>query len=160
MTFGASSKIFSAFITDALNDTSHFDLNTDTIKCALFNDTTTPSQTAASASTGYNTGVWVTANELSNGGWTAGGLALTGVTSSFASNVYTFDATTDTANSSTATIAGAFGCLIYDDTLTTGSGSAVNDQGICYLSFGGTNSVTAGTLTVVYNASGIFTLTL
>lgn len=159
MTFGASSKIFSAFITDALNDTSHFDLNSDTIKCALYNDTTTPSQTVASASTGYNTGQWVTANELSNGGWSAGGLALTSVTSTFSSNVYTFDAA-DTANGSAATISGAFGCLIYDDTLTTGGGSAVNDQGICYLSFGGTNSVTSGTLTVVYNVSGIFTLTL
>lgn len=155
MTFGANSKIFSAFITDSLNRTNAFDLNADTFKCALFNDTTTPSQTVAAASSAYNTGVWVTANELSQGGWTATGLALTSVTSTFSSNVYTFDAA-DTANGSAATISGAFGCLIYDDTLTT----PVADQGVCYLSFGGTNSVTAGTLTVVYNASGIFTLTL
>jgi len=155
MTFGASSKIFSAYITDVLNNTTAMDANTDSIKCALFNDTTTPSQTAASASTAYNTGVWVTANELSNGGWSAGGLALASVASGFSSNVYTFDAA-DTANGSAATISGAFGCLIYDDSIAT----PVAKQGMCYLSFGGTNSVTAGTLTVVYNASGIFTLTL
>lgn len=155
MAFGASSKIFSAFITDALNNTAALDLNTDTIKAALYNDTTTPSQTVASASTAYNAGQWTTSNELSNGGWSAGGLALTSVASGFSSNVYTFDAA-DTANGSAATISGAFGCLVYEDTLTT----PVADQGICYNSFGGTNSVTAGTLTIVWNASGIFSLTL
>lgn len=155
MTFGANSKIFSAFITDSLNRTNAFDLNADTPKVALFNDTTTPSQTAASASTAYNTGVWVTANELSNGGWAAGGIALGTITSTFASNVYTFDAA-DTANGSAATLTNVYGCLVYDDTLA----SIVNDQGICYNSFGGANAVTAGTLTIVWNASGIFNITL
>jgi hypothetical protein len=151
----SNSKIFSAFITDALNNTAALDLNTDTIKAALYNTTPTPDQTVASASTAYNTGQWVTANELSNGGWTAGGLALTSVASGFSSNVYTFDAA-DTANGSAATITAAFGTLVYEDTLTT----PVADQGICYNYFGGTNSVTSGTLTIVWNASGIFTLTL
>jgi len=151
----SNSKIFSAFVRDTFNQTATFDLDTHTLKCALYNNTGTPDQTVASASSAYNTGQWVTANELSNGGWTAAGLALTSVTSTFSSNVYTLDAA-DTANGSAATISGAFGCLIYDDTLTT----PVADQGICYLYFGGTNSVTSGTLTVVYNASGIMTLTL
>jgi hypothetical protein len=157
----SNSKIFSAFITDSLNKTSQFDLNSDTIKAALYGTTPTPDQTVATASSAYNTGQWVTGNELSNGGWAAGGIALTSVTSTFASNVYTFDAA-DTANGSAATISGAFGTLVYDDTLSTGSSpaSAVNDQGICYNYFGGTNSVTSGTLTIVWNASGIFTLTL
>jgi hypothetical protein len=31
---------------------------------------------------------------------------------------------------------------------------------VCFNYFGGTNSVTAGTLTIIWNASGIFTLTL
>lgn len=154
----SNSKIFSAFITDALNGTSAFDLNSDSIKAALYNTTTAPDQTVASASTGYNTGQWATANELSNGGWAAGGIALTSVASGFASNVYTFDAA-DTANGSAATITAAFGALVYDDTLTGGT-AAVADQGICFNYFGGTNSVTAGTLTVVWSGSGIFTLTL
>ena len=155
MAFGNNSKIFLAGITDALNGTAAFDYNSDTLKAAIFNNTGTPDQTAAAASTGYNTGQWVTANEASNGGWSAGGLALASVTSAFASNVYTLDAA-DTANGSAATISDTRGCLIYDDTLTT----PVADQGICYLAFGGLTAVTAGTLTIQYNASGILALTL
>lgn len=155
MAFGTNSKIFTAGITDALNGTAAFDYNSDTLKAAIYNNTGTPDQTVAAASTAYNTGQWVTANEASNGGWSAGGLALTSVTSGFASNVYTLDAA-DTANGSAATITDTRGCLIYDDTLTT----PVADQGICYLSFGGLQAVTSGTLTIAYNASGILTLTL
>src|ERR1044072_4464766 len=113
----SNSKIFSAFGTDAFNYTAALDLNTDTIKAALYNNTTTPDQTVASASTAYNAGRWTTSNEVSNGGWAAGGIALTSIASGFSSNVYTFDAA-DTANGSTATISGAFGCLVYEDTLT------------------------------------------
>lgn len=155
MAFGTNSRIFSAFVTDALNGTAAFDLNSDSLRCALFGNSGTPDQTVAAASTGYNTGQWTTGNEASNGGWSAGGLTLASVTSGFASNVYTLDAA-DTANGSAATITDARGCLIYDDTLTT----PVADQGICFLSFGGQQQVTAGTLTVQYNASGILTLTL
>jgi hypothetical protein len=49
-----------------------------------------------------------------------------------------------------------FGCLVYDDTLTT----PVADQGVCYNYFGGTQSVTAGTFTIQWGAPGIFSLTL
>lgn len=151
----SNSKIFSSFVTDALNRTAPFDLNADTFKAALYNNTTAPDQTVAAASAAYNAGQWAVANELSNGGWTAAGLALASVTSSFSSNVYTFDAA-DTANGSAATLSGVFGTLVYDDTLTT----PVADQGVCFNYFGGTQSVTAGTFTIVWNASGIFALTL
>jgi hypothetical protein len=90
----------------------------------------------------------------STGEWDTGGVALASVTSTFSSNVYTFDAA-DTASSAGATIAGAFGCLIYDDTITT----PVADQGLCYLYFGGSQSVTGGLFTVVYSASGIASIT-
>ena len=151
----STSKIFSAFVTDSVNATSGHDLDGHTIKAALYSTTPTPDQTVAAASSAYNTGQWTTGNELSNGGWSAGGLALSSKTSTFSSNVYTFDAA-DTANGSAATISGAFGCLVYDDTLTT----PVADQGVCFNYFGGTNSVTSGTLTIVWNASGIFAITL
>jgi hypothetical protein len=49
-----------------------------------------------------------------------------------------------------------FGCLVYDDTITT----PVADQGLCFNYFGGTQSVTAGTFTVVWSASGIFRITV
>lgn len=155
MAFGTSSKIFTAFVTDKFNNTTLMDLNADTLHAAIYDNTGTPDQTVASASTAYNTGQWVTANEADNGGWSAGGLALASVTSVFATNVYTLDAA-DTANGAAATIPDTRGCLIYDNTIA----APVADQGICYLSFGGLQSVTAGTLTIVYNASGIMTITV
>jgi hypothetical protein len=155
MAFGTSSKIFSAFITDALNRTNAFDLNSDSFKVALFNNSITPDQNAASANTAFNAGQWANTNELSNGGWSAGGLTLANQTSTFSSAVYTFDAD-DRANSSSATISSTHGCLVYDDTLA----SVVVDQGVSYHAFGGANSVTSGTLTVQWHASGILTLTL
>jgi len=155
MAFGTNSKIFSAFITDVLNNTTAMDMNSDTHKIALFGNSGTPDQTVASASTAYNTGQWTTGNEVTATGWTANGLALASVTSGFTSNVYTFDAA-DKAGGATDTVTNAYGCLIYDDTITT----PVADQGICYLAFGGANSVVAGTFTVSFNASGIFALTL
>ena len=156
MAFGTNSKIFASFITDLMNKTNALDMNSDTIKVALYGNSGTPDNTDTSAHNAYNGsgGQWVVANETSNGGWSAGGLALASVTSTFSSNVYTFDAA-DTANGSAATIADTRGCLIYDTNTTP-----LASQGICFLSFGGQQSVTAGTLTVVYNASGILTITV
>lgn len=150
----SSSKIFSACVRDSLNSTASFNLDADSIKAELFDNSITPDQTVTSANSAHGAGVWAS-GALSNGGWSSGGLALTSVTSTFTSNVYTFDAA-DTANSSSATISGTYGCLVYNDTLA----SPVADQGVCFNYFGGTNSVTAGTLTVVWSASGIFALTL
>jgi hypothetical protein len=155
MAFGSSSKIFTSFVTDSLNRTNAFDLNADSIKVALFGNSGTPDQTVASAATAYNAGQWTSGNEVTATGWTAGGLALSSVTSTFSTNVYTFDAA-DKAGGATDTVTAAYGVLIYDDTLA----SVVVDQGICYNAFGGSNSVTSGTFTVVFNASGIFALTL
>jgi hypothetical protein len=153
MAFGTNSKSFLAFWTDALNGTAAFDLNSDSLKIALFGNTGTPDQSAAAASTAYNTGAWVSGNEITATGWTANGLALASVTSTFTTTTYTLDAA-DKAGGATDTVTNAYGCLIYDDTLTT----PVADQGICYLAFGGANSVVAGTFTVAFNASGIMTL--
>lgn len=156
MAFGTNSKIFSALLADAFNGTSAFDLNSDSLKVAIFGNGGTPDHTVASASTGYNTGQWATANEANNGGWSAAGLALASVTSAFSSSTYTLDAA-DTANVAAATISDTRGCLVYDDTLTGGT-AAVADQGISFHSFGGQQTVTAGTLTIVWNASGILTI--
>jgi len=149
----SASKIFSAFITDCLNNTAALDLNADTVTVALYDNDITPDQTAATASTLYNAGQWVTTgNEVFEAGqWAQGGVNLASVTSAFTSNVYTFDAA-DTASGSAADLANVYGCLVYDN--TTG------DQGICYNYFGGANSVVNGTFTVVWSGSGIFALTL
>lgn len=152
----SNGKIFSAYVTDSLNRTAALDLNSDTFKVALYNNSITPDQTVASANTAYNAGQWATANEVSSGAqWAAGGVALSGITSSFTGNVFTFSAS-NTASGATATLSNVHGCLIYDDTLTT----PVADQGVCYLYFGGAQSVTSGTFTIQWNASGIMQLTL
>ena len=151
-----NSKIFMALIEDVFENTTAIDLNTDaSIKVALYNNTTAPDQTVTSANSAYAVGQWVVGNELSDAAeWAAGGVALASVTSSFASNVYTFDAA-NTASGSSATLTAVFGCLVYDDTIAT----PVADQGLCYNYFGGTNSVTDGTFTVIWHTSGIFTIT-
>lgn len=152
----SASKIFMAFPTDTLNKVAQFDVDSDTIKVALFDNSITPSQTVASAATAYGGGVWASGGVSDVTGWPAVGRNLASITSGFASNVYTYDAADTVSANSTTTITGAYGCLIYEDTLTT----PVADQGICFNYFGGANAVTSGTFTIVWNASGIFTLTL
>lgn len=152
----SNSKIFMAYLEDVFENTTAMDTNSDTFKAALYDNDITPDQTVTSANTAYNVGQWViTGNEVSDGAeWPAGGVALTSVTSSFTSNVYTFDAA-NTASGASATLAAVFGCLVYDDTIAT----PVADQGVCFNYFGGTNSVTDGTFTIIWNASGIFAIT-
>jgi len=151
----SNSKIFSSYITDIINNTTAMDGNSDTWNTTLYGTTPTPDQTVASASAAYNAGQWVSGNEITATGWTAGGLALASVTSTFSTNVYTFDAA-DRAGGATDTVTAAFGCLVFDNTIAT----PVAKQAACYNYFGGSNSVTSGTFTVVWNASGIFALTL
>jgi hypothetical protein len=158
----SASKIFTAYLTDVLNNTTAMDLNTDALlEVALFNNSATPDQTVASASTAYGVGVWAANGVTDTGssapaGWPSLGRPLTAVTSTFSTNVYTFDAADTVSANAVTTLAAVFGCLVYDHSIA----APVADQGICYNYFGGTNSVTLGTFTVVWNASGIFALTL
>jgi hypothetical protein len=152
----SNSKVFRQMVADALGNTAAIDLDSDTIKAALFNNSITPDQNVSAANSAYNAGQWANTNELSNGGWSAGGLALASKVLDVATSaVVMFDAA-DLANGSAATLSGVFGCLVYEDTLTT----PVADQGLCYNYFGGTQSVTSGTFTIVWNASGIARFTL
>lgn len=149
----SNSKIFVATIEDALENTAAIDLNSDTFKAALYNNSITPDNTVASASAAYNTGQWADTNEVDDGTeWDAGGEPLTGVTFAPTAAVLKFDADNTPSGGSSATLADVFGCLVYDDT--------VGDQGLCYNYFGGANAVTDGTFTIVWNAAGIMTLTL
>lgn len=152
-----NSKIFRPFLADVLGNVAAFDLDADTFKTALYNTSVTPDNDVTSANSAYNVGQWATANEVFEAGqWAQGGVALSGVTlnSGTADTVY-WDAA-DTASGSAADLAGVFGCLDYDDTLTT----PVADQGVCYRYFGGSNSVVNGTFTVVHHANGIMRFTL
>lgn len=170
MAFGANSKMFvtwaqavmgNAQTTPAIPGAYTGLIGADSVKVALYNNTGTPSETDTAAHAAYNGtgGPWVVANEVTDAtNWVAGGRALASKTGANASNVFTFDAA-DLAGGGNVTITNAFGCLVYDDTITAGTGG-VAKLGVCFNSFGSGQSVTAGTFTIVWNASGIFTVTV
>ena len=153
-----NSKIFSAYVHDVITNLTAMDLDTDAaIKAALFDTSVTPSQTVAAASSAYGTGVWAAGGVFDASGWPAVGRDLQTITVTAATAAtLVFDAADTVSANGTTTLAATFGCLVYDDTITT----PVADQGICYNYFGGTNSVTSGTFTIVWNASGILSLAL
>lgn len=152
-----NSKIFRAYLHNSLTRTAALDLDADTLKAALYNNTGTPDQNATAANSAYNVSAWATANEVYQAGqWAQGGVALSSVVVDQATSAVVFLDAADTASGSAATLANVYGVLVYDDTLAT----PVADQGISFNYLGGANSVTSGTLTVVWNANGIFRFTL
>lgn len=156
----SGSAIFREFVTDSFANAVAYDLSgtPDTFTVALFNNSITPDKD--SALTGYNeaAGQWLVANEVidtTGGGtdWPAGGVNLASpALTNPSTGVIMWDGT-DTASGATADIANAHGCLVYDNTLT-------GDPGICFNYFGGANSVTNGTFTVVWHANGVLRITV
>jgi|SRR6476469_1359038 len=153
----SNSKMFRQTMADIWQNTMALDVDTDVPKVALFNNTTTPAQDVAAASSAYNTGVWVVANEVTDAtNWTATGRAITPTFhGADTANTVWYDAV-DLAGAGNVTLANVYGCLVYDDTLTT----PVADQGMCYNYFGGPQGVTAGTFTIVWHVNGIWRITL
>lgn len=156
------SRIYRQFVADALGDTAAFKLGgTDVLKAALYGTGATPDRDATAANSAYSASAWHGAAEIidSTGGgadWPAGGVSLgTETLTTPSTGVVMLDAP-DTASGATADIAAAFGCLVYDDTLAT----PVADQGVCFNYFGGSNSVTNGTFTVVWHANGVMRITV
>lgn len=161
----ADSKIFQRYLVNMINNALALNYNgtsPDTIKAALYNNTGTPDNDVdTDVLTSYNgtSSAWVTANEVidtTGGGtdWPAGGVALgTKTVDESVADVVKVSAA-NTASGTTADIANAYGCLVYDDTLSP------NKTGLCYNYFGGANSVTNGTFTIVWSANGIFRFTL
>jgi len=151
------SRIFRQTIADVLGNTTAMDLDSDTLKVALYGNSITPDRDATAANTAYNAGQWLAANELSSSGqWAVGGVALSSKSLSTPSTgVVMFDAA-DTSSGSSATLTNVYGVMVYDDTLTT----PVADQGVCYNYLGGANNVTSGTFTVIWNANGVFRITV
>jgi hypothetical protein len=133
-------------------------LGADTINVPLFS-AGTPDNTVARTLTGYATGQYVVGNQTgaTDANWAAAGRPLASKTTNTATNVFTFDAA-DLSGAGNVTLSGVVGCQVYDDTITVGTGG-IADQGVCFNYFGGAQSVTAGTFTIVWNASGIFTVT-
>lgn len=143
------------FFEEALDD-AFFDggwESADDIKLAICDNTTAP--TAADATPVLATYTQVTAA----GTYTTGGTSIGswGSLSSEAAGVLTFDSATnptwaaDASNSTTA-----YWGILYNDTQTTPS----VDPAILYVDLGGPVDMQAGDLTVNWNASGIFTITI
>jgi hypothetical protein len=155
------SRVFRRWIETMVANSIAWDWDADTVKVALYNNTTAPDNDATTdVLIGYNGSgsQWVVANEVidSSGGgtdWPAAGVTLAGKTNDVGTADFVKLDATDTASGATADISGAFGCLVYDDTLT-------NKPGFCYNYFGGSNSVTAGTFTVVWHANGVIRFAL
>lgn len=153
----SASKVFVRYVKDSLDLTATLDIDTNAHKVVLYDNSITPDNTVSSAASGYTGGIWTatgsgsgTAQVYQAGQWAQGGVALASLTFAVSTATVTFDAA-DTASGAAATLSNVYGAYIYNDT----SSSPVADQGVCYNYFGGINSVTAGTLTVVWNASGI-----
>jgi hypothetical protein len=154
----ANSKIFRQTLADMALNVAAFDLDSDTFKAALYNNSITPDNDVTAANSAYNVGQWVnTSNEVFEAGqWAQGGVALTTPTINVGTADVVFWDAADTASGSAADLASVYGCLVYDDTLTT----PVADQGISYNYFGGSNSVVNGTFTIVWAANGIWRISL
>jgi len=123
----------------------------DTINAALYGTTPVPNKNDTLANNTYLAGQWVTGNESTGTNYSAGGTALGTKTHTFGSGTSQLGA----ANTSwsTVTLSAVFGCLVYDATLAA-------KYAYCWNSFGGSQSVTAGTFTIVWSGSGILQFTI
>jgi hypothetical protein len=120
-----------SFKTELLGGTH--DLDTDTIKIALF---------TSSATLGASTTAYSTSNEVSGVGYTAGGNTLAGAAISLSGSTAIVDFTDTTWSSATITARGA---LIYN--------SSKADRAIAVLDFSSDKSSTNGDFTVVFPAA-------
>lgn len=158
MAFGTSSAVFQEWIKTILtaSATSYTGLDSDTVNVALYGNSGTPNKNDTLANTGYGAGQWTSGNQVTSTNWAAAGRPLVSAAVTATSGTIKFDAD-DTASDGSVTLSNVYGCLVYDDTI---SGGSVADQGVCFNYFGGAQSVSSGTFTVVWNTSGIFSITV
>lgn len=154
MAFSASG-LFGQSLMDILAQTTAMDLNTDSFKIALYNNSNTPNYSDTAANVAYGSGQWTNATyEVTGTGWSAGGVALTTVAFTLdqpAAGQFFFDSAD--VSQATTTLSNIYGCMVYDDTIAT----PVADQGLFAVAFSGAPySTTAGTLTITVDANGWF----
>jgi hypothetical protein len=146
--------------TAAVLPAAYAGLGADVVKGALFGGNT-PDKDASLVTTGYNSAAsqWTTASEKTSGtDWVTGGRTLTSKTLTVpSSGVFMFDAA-DLPSAATATLSGVEGILIYDSTVTAGTGG-IAAQGVCFNYFGNALSVVSGTFSVAFNPNGVFRFT-
>ena len=123
--------------------------STDDIKCAILDNTLAPTAATATPALGDFTQVG------SAGSYVAGGTSLgtLGTLVTEAAGTMTFDSGTNPSWVQNASNdIDAYWGLIYNDT-------DVGDLAIAYVDLGGPVDMTAGDLTITWNASGMFTIT-
>jgi hypothetical protein len=153
----SDSRVFDQMLLGALDRTTTFDLDGDAFKVALYDNDVVPDRSATLANTATNAGQWAyTGNEVTDAsGWPSGGRSLVSPDVTTGAGYVMWDATDTASANSTTTLTANYGCHVWDDTITTPTA----DPGICFLYFGGSNSVTNGLYTIVYHANGLFRLT-
>ena len=125
-----------------------FDLDTNTFKLAICDNTTAP--TASTATPTLSDFTEVTAA----GTYTAGGTTCT-LTWAESGGTVTLDSSTNpTWAADASNDVDAYWGILYQDGLVNGT----TDVALAYVDLGGPVDMTAGSLTVTWNASGIFTL--
>ena len=153
----SNSKIFRSLVADVFGNVCAADFDADSFKVALYNNSITPDQDVTSANSAYNVDQWGTANEVYDAGqWEQAGETLAGQSLNSATAATVFFDATDLASDTSATLTNVYGCQVYDDTLA----SPVADQGASFNYFGGVQSITDGTFTIVWHANGIWRVTL
>jgi hypothetical protein len=126
---------------DGLHGTA-VNLDTDTIRVALYTDAVTGADKNASES--YNAGSWASA-QVTSAGYTAGGVTLTNPSISVpAAGKWIFQDSVDSVSWSGVTFT-ARGALVYDVT--------ASNRVLCAINFGADQSVVAGTFTVTWDAT-------
>lgn len=142
-----TAKIFSKFPLSLMNKEA--DLNTDTIKCALFTSAHAPDQNADQY---YDAAHGMT--EVSNAnGYTTGGVAVASPTISTTTTVTTFDGADPAWTVTGAGFTYRYACF-YDST------PASNKPFISYIDMGTDVVVAAGTYTIILDANGIARITV
>lgn len=143
-----ASGLFVATFVDVLDTTQlALDLDLETHRGALFNNSITPNFTTDTA---YGVAPY-NANEVTGTNWAAGGVLLTGTTFLASSGTAVFDAT-DVSVAST-TISGARAYLLYADALA-------GNNAILLVDFQADYATVNGTFAITWAAGGIAILDL
>lgn len=143
-----ASGLYVATFVDVVDTTQlALDLDLETHKGALFNNSITPNFTSDTA---YGVAPY-NANEVTGTNWAAGGVALTGTTVAASSGTLVFDATDVSVASTTITNARCY--QLYADALA-------GNNAICLVDFTADYSTVNGTFAITWAAGGIFIIDL
>lgn len=141
-----TAHVYGQFLLDIANKLAN--MSTDALKVALVTSTYTPNLDTDQ--------YWSTpqANEISGTGYTAGGAALTSVTSTYDSTAHAWELKAANVSWPSSTLTARY-AVIYDST----PGTAATDQLIAYVDFGANVVSTNAAFNINWAAAGIVNIT-